>query len=132
MSYNGTIGTGTTARGVISPLGEYDSFNTTLISGLTYSVAAKGASSGNGTLGDPNLALYDSAGNRLLFNDDLSGTNRDAQLTFKIAAGATAAYTLVVGEQGNNATGSYALTVSAGPCSRSHAQAAGGGTGVKV
>ena len=72
MAYNGTIGTGTTGRGVISYQGEYDSFNTTFISGLTYSVAAKGASSGNGTLGDPNLALYDSSGNRLLENDDVS------------------------------------------------------------
>lgn len=101
MAYNGTIGTGTTGRGVISYQGEYDSFNTTFISGLTYSVAAKGASSGNGTLGDPNLALYDSSGNRLLENDDVSpGTNRDAQLTFKIGAGGTSTYTLVVGEQG--------------------------------
>lgn len=115
MAYNGIIGTGTSRSGAISPLGEYDSFNTTFISGLTYSVAAKGTSSGNGTLADPNLALYDSSGNRLLFNDDVSpGTNRDAQLTFKIGAGGTSTYTLVVGEQGNNATGSYVLAVSAG------------------
>lgn len=121
MAYNGTIGTGTTGRGVISYQGEYDSFNTTFISGLTYSVAAKGASSGNGTLGDPNLALYDSSGNRLLENDDVSpGTNRDAQLTFKIGAGGTSTYTLVVGEQGDNATGSYALTVSAGYASNAN------------
>lgn|GEM_PF-3210376 len=115
MAYNGRIETGTSRSGAISPIGEYDSFNTTFISGLTYTVAAKGAFSGHGSLGDPNLALYDSSGNRLLFNDDVSpGVNRDAELTFRIASGYTGTYTLIVGEQGNNAAGSYMLAVSAG------------------
>lgn len=115
MAYNGRIETGTSRTGAISPIGEYDSFNTTFIAGLTYTVAAKGASSGSGTLGDPNLALYDSSGNRLMFNDDVSpGVNRDAELTFRIGPGYTANYTLIVGEQGNNAAGSYRLAVSAG------------------
>lgn len=115
MTYNGRIETGTTRSGAISPVGEYDSFNTTFIGGLTYTVSARGASTGNGSLGDPNLALYDSSGNRLLENDDVSpGVNRDAELTFKINSGYSGTYTLIVGEQGDNATGSYRLTVSAG------------------
>ena len=120
MAYDGRIETGTSRTGVISYNGEYDSFNTTFIAGLTYSVAAKGASSGSGSLADPNIALY-SGNTRLLFNDDVNppndstpGTNRDGQLTFTIGAGGTGVYSLVVGEQGNNATGSYTLTVSAG------------------
>lgn len=115
MAYNGRIETGTSRSGIISPLGDYDTYSTTFISGLTYTVTAKGASSGNGSLVDPNLALFDAAGNRVLFNDDVSpGFNRDAQLTFVINPGNTGPFTLGVGEQGNNATGSYVLTVSAG------------------
>ena len=115
MAYLGRIETGTSKTGWISPVGDYDTFNTTLIAGLTYSVAAKGTSSNSGTLADPNVALYNSSGTRLMFNDDVQpGVNRDAQITFKIGAGGTGTYTLGVGEQGNNATGSYTLTVSAG------------------
>ena len=100
MAYSGIIGTGTSRSGVISPVGEYDSFNTTLIGGLTYSVAAKGASSGNGTLGDPNLWLYDASGNQLRYDDDVQpGVNRDAQITFT-HTGYTGTYTLIVGEKG--------------------------------
>ena len=49
MAYNGLIGTGTSRTGSISYNGDYDTFNTTFIAGLTYSVAAKGASSGSGS-----------------------------------------------------------------------------------
>lgn len=120
MAYMGRIETGTSKAGWISPLGDYDTYNTTFIAGLTYSVAAKGSASGSGSLADPNLALYNGAGTqRLLYNDDINppndstpGVNRDAQLTFKVNQ--TADYKLGVGETGNNATGSYTLTVSAG------------------
>lgn len=120
MAYMGRIETGTSKAGWISPMGDYDTYNTTFIAGLTYSVAAKGSASGSGTLADPNLSLYNStATQRLLYNDDINpptdpvpGENRDAQLTFKI--GQTGVYKPGVGETGNNATGSYTLTVSAG------------------
>ncbi|HRO15450.1 MAG TPA: calcium-binding protein [Paracoccus sp. (in: a-proteobacteria)] len=112
---SGRIDTGTTRSGSISFAGEYDTYTTTLIEGLTYSAAAKGASSGNGTLYDPNIALYDRNGTRLLDNDDVTpGSNRDGVITFRIGAGGTDLYTLGVGETGNNATGSYRLTLSAG------------------
>lgn len=115
MAYNGRIDTGTSRTAAISPLGERDSFTATFISGLTYTVAVRGSATGNGTLADPNLGLYDASGNRLLFNDDVApGFNRNAELTFRIGTGGTANYTLVVGEQGDNAAGSYVLAVSAG------------------
>ena len=126
MAYNGLIGTGTSRTGSISYNGDYDTFNTTFIAGLTYSVAAKGASSGSGSLVDPNISLY-SGSTRLMYNDDINppndstpGTNRDGQITFKIAAGGTGTYTLAVGETGNNAIGSYTLTVSAGYASNAN------------
>lgn len=115
MAYLGRIETGTSKIGAISPIGDFDTYNTTFIEGLTYSAAAKGASSRSGSLVDPNIGLYDSQGNVLVSNDDVTpGSSRDAQITFTIGSGGTAVYTLGVGEQGNNATGSYTLTVSAG------------------
>lgn len=119
MGYSGRIETGTSVRGSISPMGDYDTYNTTFVAGLTYSVAAKGASSGNGTLADPNISLFNGNGTRVMYNDDINppndstaGTNRDGQITFQVSQNAV--MTLGVGETGNNATGSYTLTVSAG------------------
>lgn len=124
MAYIGRIDTGTSVKGSISPMGDYDTYNSTFISGLTYSVAAKGAYSGNGSLADPNISVFDGSGNRLLYNDDITqGVNRDAQITFK--AGQTGGLTLGVGETGNNATGSYTLTVSAGYASNGNDRVTG-------
>lgn len=112
-AYGGYLAPGSSLKGSISSLGEYDTYTQSYISGLTYSVKVSGAYSGGGTLADPNLALYDPNGTRILFNDDIvSGVNRDAQLTFKVNT--TGNYTLMVGEQGNNATGSYSLLTSVG------------------
>ncbi|WP_134725062.1 calcium-binding protein [Paracoccus luteus] len=132
MAYSGLITAGTSRAGTISSWGDYDTYNTTFIAGLTYSVAAKGASSGSGTLGDPNISLFNSAGTRVLYNDDINppndatpGTNRDGQITFSIGAGGTGTWTLGVGETGNNATGSYTLTVSLGYATNGNDQVVG-------
>ncbi|AGT10456.1 calcium-binding protein [Paracoccus aminophilus] len=109
---NFRLNTGFTASEAISYRGEHDSYQTTFIDGLTYSVRVGGRSSGAGTLADPNLTLTDSAGNKLLFNDDISPTNLDAQLTFTVNRAGT--YYLIVGEQGDNDTGSYTISISAG------------------
>ncbi|AUH65169.1 calcium-binding protein [Paracoccus zhejiangensis] len=90
-----------------------DSFSTALINGLTYSMRVSGAYSGGGSLADPNLTLTDYTGRVLGFNDDISnGVNRDSLITF--TARQTATYNLIVGEQGNNATGSYKLILTPG------------------
>lgn len=124
MAYSGRLETGYTTRGTISPVGEADWFGTTYIEGLTYSVKVQGTHSGGGTLGDPSLYLLDAAGNRLLYNDDISpGVNRDAQLTFKI--GATANYQLLVREMGDNATGSYTISNSFGYASNGNDRVTG-------
>ncbi|TRW98855.1 calcium-binding protein [Paracoccus sp. M683] len=107
------LNTGYTTRSNIDHRGDTDSFQTTLIEGLTYTARVSGSYSGGGTLADPNLRLLDSAGNPLLFNDDIvNGVNRDAQLTFTVNR--TANYDLLVGEQGNNATGTYKLVLTPG------------------
>ena len=107
------LNTGYSTTGAISYRGEADTYQTTFIEGLTYSVKVSGSYSGGGTLADPNLALYNSSGSRLLFNDDINpGVNRDSSLTFQINR--TANYELDVAEQGNNATGSYVISISSG------------------
>ena len=130
MAYSGRIETGTSRTGAISPPAypggawDYDTYNSTFIAGLTYSVAAKGAYSGNGTLVDPNLSLFDSNGTRIMYHDDIvQGVNRDATLSFKVNQ--TGVLTLGVGETGNNATGSYTLTLSAGFASNSNDRVTG-------
>lgn len=113
QAYGGFLTPGSSVKGSISSLGEYDTYTQTYIAGLTYSVKVSGAYSGGGTLADPNLALYDPSGTRIMFNDDIvAGVNRDAQLTFKVNT--TGNFTLMVGEQGNNATGSYTVLSSVG------------------
>lgn len=107
------LNTGYSLQRAIDYNGDRDSFQTTLINGLTYSFKVSGAYSGGGTLADPNLTLQITGGSVLRFNDDIvKGVNRDAQITFK--AGATGNYDLVVGEQGNNANGTYTLILSNG------------------
>lgn len=107
------LNTGYSIARTVDYAGDTDSFSTTLISGLTYSMRVSGASSGGGSLADPNLTLTDSAGRVLRFNDDIvNGVNRDARITF--TADRTATHNLIVGEQGNNATGSYTLILTPG------------------
>ncbi|WP_112873219.1 calcium-binding protein [Paracoccus endophyticus] len=135
MAYSGLIAPGTSRVGSISPMRDYDTYNTTFIEGLTYSVAAKGVSSGSGTLYDPNISLYNSNGTRVLYNDDINpandstpGVNRDGQITFTIGNGWTGTWTLGVGETGNNATGSYTLTVSLGYATNGNDRVVGTGS----
>lgn len=100
-------------RNAIDHQGDRDSFETVLIDGLTYSARVSGSYSGGGTLADPNLTLTDGSGRVLAFNDDIaSGQNRDARIVFTAAQ--TGTYDLIVGEQGNNATGSYRLILTPG------------------
>lgn len=117
MSYSGRIETGTARAGSIGA-GDVNTYQTTLIGGLTYSVTLQGRSSGVGTLADPWLGLYDTAGNELRRNDDISTSNYDSQLTFTMGANATGIYTLAAAESGNDAAGSYRLTVSQGYASK--------------
>ena len=127
MGYSGRLGTGFTTTGTISPQGEADLFTTTYVSGLTYSVRVSGLDGGGGTLGDPSLQLRNAYGKQLLFNDDISASNYDAQLTFRI--GYTGNFQLVVRESGNNATGSYTITNSLGYASNGNDSVTGSGAG---
>lgn len=82
-----------------------------LIAGLRYTIAARGADSGGGTLADPYLAMAGPGYFNLAF-DDNSGTGRDAQIAdYRIAIGGRYMFS-VTGS--NLATGTYRLDISTG------------------
>ncbi|AXC48686.1 hypothetical protein DRW48_02375 [Paracoccus suum] len=115
MSYYGRLPTGYSIGGSISPVGETDSYRVTLVPGLTYSITAQGSSSGNGTLVDPHMALTTLSGRQLAYDDDISSSNYDAQIVWTAPAGGSSLdYFVNVAENGDNASGTYKLTVSAG------------------
>ena len=112
MAYSGRLETGYRTTGWIYPMGEADSFATTYIRGLTYSVKVSGVDGRGGSLGDPTLEVRNASVGRFRYNDDISLSNRDSQVTF--TAPRTDNYQLVVREDGGNATGSYTITNSLG------------------
>lgn len=112
MSNYGRLNTGLQVSGSISPATETDSYRTFLIAGLTYQFDAQGRSSGNGTLTDPHMAVTTTGGTQLAYDDDVSSTNRDAQIVYTPSRSGD--YLVNVAENGGNATGSYRFTISPG------------------
>ncbi|KAE9629295.1 pre-peptidase C-terminal domain-containing protein [Parasedimentitalea maritima] len=99
-SYNGTISTG----------GERDFFTVTLEAGKGYQIDTLGsASSGGGTLVDPDLHIFDSAGTYIAY-DDGSGAGFDARLNFTAATSGT--YYVLVDGYYSSSTGSYRLDIA--------------------
>ena len=69
--------------GALEELGDRDWFRLQLVGGVTYALLLEGQNGGGGSLQDPFLRVYDSAGTLLDQNDDIvSGVNRDSQITF--------------------------------------------------
>jgi len=87
--------------------GDTDWFSVVLAAGVGYQVWLEGMDGGEGTLGDPYLALYNWGGSFVTYNDDSSG--RDPFLYYAPTVGGT--YFLSVEEYGNNATGTYRITI---------------------
>jgi len=110
----GSVSVGGTATGVIETTDDEDRFAVTLEAGRMYRIEAKGADSGDGTLGNPQLYLLHYVG-QLLFpgaSDHDSGIGRNASLTYTPTADGTV-YVVVSGDGGTNGTtGSYRVTVS--------------------
>jgi hypothetical protein len=67
----GIISAGGSTSGNIETSGDADWFKVTLVAGTTYQFDLKGSDTGSGTLQQPWLFLYDSAGNQL--RSDLNG-----------------------------------------------------------
>ena len=100
---------GLPATGNISPQAEGDRFKTHLTAGHKYRVDVIGSSGSNpgGTLDDPILQIW--IGGTILAQDLDSGQGQNARSEF--TASTTGAYEIRVYEEGDNATGTYTVTV---------------------
>jgi Ca2+-binding RTX toxin-like protein/methionine-rich copper-binding protein CopC len=104
----GRLAVGGTASGTINSNGDNDWFRITLSAGQSYRLEALGADTGNGTLSDPFLTLYNSAGTTLASNDD-GGSTRNSLLTYTVSASGT----YYVGARGfDSGVGSYLVRAS--------------------
>ena len=95
--------------GAIEFLGDTDWWRVNLVLGYQYQVWIEGYSSSGGTLVDPYLAIYNSVGAIQSFNNNSSISTYDSYLTF-IPPG-TGTFYLSAEEYGNNATGTYKITI---------------------
>jgi len=105
-----TLVVGTSTSSSIDTTGDTDWWRVQLFAGYRYQVWLEGYGSGNGTLNDPNLAIYNSDGVLLSSSDDIVPyTNRDSYLS--ITPSYSGFYFFSAEEFGNNATGTYLITV---------------------
>lgn len=102
-----SIAVGDSFTGSVGSAGDQDWVAVDLVAGETYAIDLLGAISGVGTLSDPYLRLYDSAGNLIAENDD-GGVSFESFLSF--VASYTGTYYISAGAYGSN-TGSYELSI---------------------
>ena len=96
-----------TFSGNLSSSGDRDWVGITLNSGISYEFNLTGSRSGDGTLYDPYLRLYDSNGTFLTFNDD-GGLGLESKISF--TASYTGTYYLSAGSWRDGYSGSYRLS----------------------
>jgi len=105
-----TLVVGTSTSSSIDTAGDTDWWRVELFTGYRYQVWLEGYGSGSGTLIDPYLAIYNSDGVLLSSSDDIVlYTNRDSYLS--ITPSYIGFYFFSAEEYGNNATGTYLITV---------------------
>ena len=107
----GSVAVGGSATGEVEAARDVDWFAVELEAGKTYRIDLKGASTGDGTLGNPALhGIYDADG--ILIDgtaDNDGGEGADARLTFTAAN--TATHYVAAGGQ-EDGTGTYTLSVA--------------------
>ena len=104
------IQVGSSVSSSIDTQGDTDWWKVQLFKGYRYQVWLEGYDSGNGTLIDPYLAIYNSDGVLLSSSDDIVlYSNRDSYLS--ITPSYSGFYFFSAEEFGNNATGTYLITV---------------------
>ena len=87
-----------------------DWFGVSLLSGVTYDIDLEGVSTSAGTMMDPDLAIYDGAGNFLLRDTD-AGVGSNARLVFTPSAGGTYYLSSASAEENGFSTGTYKLSI---------------------
>jgi hypothetical protein len=105
-----TVGTPQTGNAELA--GDADWFRVQLDAGKKYSVQVHGADGHGGTLADPFVALWDSAGNHLAEDND-SGVGHDAFLTFTPSS--SGFYYVAASSIFGVGTGSYTVQVNVVP-----------------
>ncbi|HYC02733.1 MAG TPA: M10 family metallopeptidase C-terminal domain-containing protein [Azospirillaceae bacterium] len=102
---------GRTVRGGLESRSDQDWYRVTLRAGQSYSIDLRGRATGEGSLEDPYVQLYDSAGARLAGSDD-DGLGRNGRLTYTPTRDGT--FLVAAGSWDGDFAGSYALTVTPG------------------
>ncbi|MFM9969185.1 MAG: putative Ig domain-containing protein, partial [Burkholderiales bacterium] len=112
---NNAAGPNNAAVGILEHAGDRDWFVVKLQDGTSYVIDLQGTQGGGGTLANPYLRLYDRNGALIEpANDDITpGSNLDSRLNFTPTS--SGLYYLESGASGDNATGTYKLTVTALP-----------------
>ncbi|MEI7815979.1 MAG: S8 family serine peptidase [Desulfuromonadales bacterium] len=101
---------GTSASSAIEFIGDTDWWKVNLTYGFGYQIWVEGYGSGNGTLVDPYLGIYNSAGTFQYGVDDIvQYINRDSYTNTIPSASGT--FFLSAQEYGGNAIGSYRITI---------------------
>ncbi|MBL8481324.1 MAG: Ig-like domain-containing protein [Rhodocyclaceae bacterium] len=128
----GRLAVGAAVTGNIEVRGDRDWFAVTLAAGQTVQFDLQGAGSAQGTLADPYLRLFNSAGTQLATNDD-GGSFLNSRLAFTPTSAGT--YYVAAGSYLDSIMGTYRLSASSvdatAPILQS-ASPADGATGVAV
>jgi hypothetical protein len=106
------VSVGTPQSGDIELSGDADWFRVALNAGVKYSVQVNGADGKAGTLADPFVAIWDSAGNQLAQDND-SGFGHDAYLTFTPST--SGYYYVAASSIFGVGTGTYSVRVDVAP-----------------
>ena len=106
-----------------------DVYQVTLTAGTTYTIDLLGFDTGNGTLGDPNLALYNSLGQQVAYSDDWEGT-LNSHIEFTPSSSGT--YYLAAKDYGDATGVTYRISLSDGSAPLSAGSAAGEESGIVV
>ncbi|MGX7707982.1 FG-GAP-like repeat-containing protein [Methylobacterium sp. Gmos1] len=108
VSTNKLLSVGENSGGNIELFGDHDWFRTQLVAGHNYIINLKAGPSGAGTLVDPYLRLYNSAGTLLSSNDD-DGVGFDSQLAVRVSTSGT--FYIDAAALGANQTGTYQVNL---------------------
>ena len=104
-----SLALGAAQQGEIGIPGDRDVFKVALEAGRVYELSVEGLAGHAGTLADPYLRVFDSAG-RLVDFDNNGGAGNDARMYF--APGASGTYYIEASSNHDRSMGSYSLTVA--------------------